>query len=61
LIQKLKIYALYKQSTEGDAPEQRPWAIEIIKRAKWESWNSLRHMTKIEAMKQYIAAVKDIR
>jgi acyl-CoA-binding protein len=58
--EKLVLYALYKQSTNGDAPH-RFARFELGK--SWgtvAAWNKLRGMPKGEAMARYIIAVKDI-
>lgn len=56
---KLQIYGLYKQSTIGDCNTPKPSMIEFVNKAKWDSWNNLKSMSKINAMKNYIAlAVK---
>lgn len=56
---KLQIYGLYKQATVGDCNTPKPAMFEFVGKAKWDSWNALRGMPRINAMKNYIAtAVK---
>jgi len=55
--EKLKVYALYKQASEGDVTGGQPWAVQFEARAKWDAWNALKGMSKDEAKKQYVALV----
>ena len=50
--QKLKLYALYRQSL-GQAPEQPPDDASELQQAKWEAWRDVRSLTKLEAMASY--------
>jgi acyl-CoA-binding protein len=38
----LKLYALFKQSTEGDVDGKRPGFTDMIGRAKWDAWNEIK-------------------
>ena len=51
--EKLKMYGLYKQATEGDCSTAQPWAVQVEARAKWDAWNANRGMSKKEAMASY--------
>eukprot|EP00406_Dinophysis_acuminata_P008822 CAMPEP_0179239018 /NCGR_PEP_ID=MMETSP0797-20121207/15248_1 /TAXON_ID=47934 /ORGANISM="Dinophysis acuminata, Strain DAEP01" /LENGTH=99 /DNA_ID=CAMNT_0020946335 /DNA_START=31 /DNA_END=330 /DNA_ORIENTATION=- len=51
---KLNYYKFYKQATEGDVQGSQPWAVQIESRAKWDAWNSVKGMSKEEAMEGYI-------
>jgi len=51
---KLQFYGLYKQATVGDCQESAPWKINLVARAKWDAWNSLKGTNKEEAMKKYV-------
>lgn len=51
--QKLNVYALYKQATQGDANTERPSSFNFVAAAKWDAWNSLKGMSKDEASKKY--------
>ena len=35
----LKLYALYKQASSGDADGKRPGFGDMVGRAKWDAWN----------------------
>jgi acyl-CoA-binding protein len=42
---KLEFYALYKQSTAGDAPARRPSMFDVVGSKKWEAWHRHRLIT----------------
>jgi diazepam-binding inhibitor (GABA receptor modulating acyl-CoA-binding protein) len=50
----LKLYALYKQATDGDVTEKKPGFGDMIGRAKWDAWNGLKGTGKDDAMQQYV-------
>lgn len=50
----LKLYALYKQGSVGDNGEKRPGFTDMVDRAKWEAWNTLKGTTQTDAMQQYV-------
>ena len=52
--QKLKLYAFYKQATEGDVVGECPSVINMVERAKWQSWNAIKGMSKDNAMIGYL-------
>jgi acyl-CoA-binding protein len=56
--EKLKLYSLFKQATIGDVTGYQPWAVQVEARAKWYAWNSIKGMSKEDAMKEYIEQVK---
>ncbi|EDQ90688.1 uncharacterized protein MONBRDRAFT_20483 [Monosiga brevicollis MX1] len=51
---KLSFYKYYKQATVGDNNESQPWAVQLEASAKWKAWNSVRGMSKEDAMKAYV-------
>ncbi|CAO3694914.1 unnamed protein product [Rhizopus microsporus] len=55
--QKLELYALYKQVSEGDINTQRPGLFDVVGRAKWDAWKKLEGMSKLEAMHCYVEAL----
>ncbi|KAL1412853.1 hypothetical protein Q8F55_000602 [Vanrija albida] len=55
--EKLQLYALYKQATEGDISAPRPGMLDMLGRAKWDSWNKVKGVNKAEAKQLYIAAL----
>ena len=56
----LKIYGLYKQSTTGDNTEKKPGFGDMVGRAKWDAWNSLKGTASDAAMQQYIDLIESL-
>ena len=56
----LKIYALFKQASSGDAEGKRPGFTDIVGRAKWDAWDALKGMSKEDAMQQYIDLIEEL-
>ena len=56
----LKIYALYKQGSVGDNAEKKPGFGDMVARAKWDAWNSLKGTSQEDAMQQYIDLIDDL-
>eukprot|EP00388_Colpodella_angusta_P005543 GDKJ01017085.1.p1 GENE.GDKJ01017085.1~~GDKJ01017085.1.p1 ORF type:complete len:118 (-),score=9.98 GDKJ01017085.1:54-407(-) len=54
----LKMYALFKQATEGPCKATAPSKIHLVKYAKWVACMKCGNMSKEEAMKWYVAMVK---
>ena len=51
----LKLYSLYKQATDGDAPDEGPSNLfDIVGRAKHGAWKKLKGIASDDAMQQYI-------
>jgi len=57
----LKIYALYKQGSEGDPIGSRPGFSDMIGRAKFDAWAALKGTTKESAMQQYIDLINELK
>ncbi|GAA5926191.1 hypothetical protein JCM3775_005229 [Rhodotorula graminis] len=55
--QKLELYAVYKQATEGDIRGSRPGLLDILGRAKWDAWNKRKGMSQLEAERLYVDAL----
>jgi diazepam-binding inhibitor (GABA receptor modulating acyl-CoA-binding protein) len=58
---KLKLYALFKQSTAGDVAGSRPGMMDFVGRAKYDAWAELKGQTNDEAMNNYIAFVEELK
>ena len=56
----LKIYALYKQGTVGDNTEKKPGFGDMVGRAKWDAWNSLKGTASDAAKQQYIDLITEL-
>ena len=57
----LKIYALYKQASRGDAEGERPGFADMVGRAKWDAWNGLKGKSADEAMQAYIDLIESLK
>ena len=57
---KLRMYALYKQATEGDVSGKRPGFTNPVGRAKYDAWAALQGSTSEDARAQYIALVDEL-
>ena len=56
----LKIYALYKQATDGDNAEKKPSFSDIVARAKWDAWSKLKGTAAEAAKQQYIDLIAEL-
>ena len=54
---KLRLYALYKQATEGDVSGPKPGFFDFVATAKYEAWEKLRGTSRDEAMEKYTVLV----
>ena len=57
----LKIYALYKQATEGDNEAKKPSFTDMVGRAKWDAWEKLKDTSADDAKQQYIDLINSLR
>lgn len=57
----LKIYALYKQASAGDAEGDRPGAMDFVGRAKWDAWAQLKGQKPEEAKQAYIDLIESLK
>jgi len=53
---KLRMYALYKQATQGDVTGKRPGFTNPVGRAKYDAWAAVKGMPAGEAEAAYIKA-----
>ena len=51
---KLRLYAHYKQATEGDVAGEKPGFTDFVNRAKYEAWAKLKGTPADKAMEAYI-------
>ena len=54
----LKLYALYKQASQGANTNPAPGGFDFVGQAKHGAWLALGSMATLEAKNQYIATVK---
>lgn len=57
----LKIYALFKQASIGDAIGERPGFTDMIGRAKWDAWQVLAGTTQESAQQQYVDLINSLK
>ena len=58
----LKIYALYKQGSAGDAAEgSRPGFADMIGQVKYDAWAKLKGLSREDAMRQYVALINSLK
>ncbi|KAG2229868.1 hypothetical protein INT48_005144 [Thamnidium elegans] len=55
--QKLELYSLYKQVSQGDINTQRPGLFDVVGRAKWDAWKKLEGITVLEARHIYVESL----
>lgn len=58
--QLLKLYALYKQGTEGDNQQERPGGFDFKAAAKHDAWEKLKGKDQDEAKREYVAFVNEL-
>ena len=56
----LKLYALYKQGSQGDNTDPKPGFSDMIGRAKWEAWNTIKGQSSEQAMQAYIDQIESL-
>lgn len=54
----LRLYALFKQGSEGDVQGPQPGFFDFVGTAKYEAWAQLRGVERDEARRRYIALVE---
>jgi len=57
----LKIYALYKQASVGDAQGKRPGFADMVGRAKWDAWNEQKGKSDRVAMQEYVDLIESLK
>ncbi len=57
----LKLYALFKQATQGDNSGEQPSTFDFVRRAKFDAWNAMKGTTPEDSMQQYIELVASLR
>lgn len=56
----LRLYALYKQGTEGDVSGPKPGFFDFVGTAKHDAWAKLAGTSKDEAMQKYVDLVEKL-
>ncbi len=57
----LKIYALYKQASEGDVEGKRPGFTDMVGRAKYDAWAAIKGKSKDDAMQEYVDLIESLK
>ena len=56
----LKLYAYYKQGTEGDVTGEKPGFFDFVGGAKYDAWSKMKGTSQEEAQKKYVDLVKKL-
>ena len=56
----LRLYALYKQGSEGDVKGDKPGFFDFVGAAKYEAWEKLSGTSPEQAKKKYVDLVKKL-
>ena len=56
----LRLYALYKQGSEGDVNGDKPGFFDFVGTAKYEAWAKLKGTKREDAQKKYVDLVKKL-
>ena len=57
----LKIYALYKQASEGDVEGKRPGMTDFVGRAKYDAWAAQKGKAANDAMQEYVDLIESLK
>lgn len=57
----LTLYALYKQSTEGDVKGDRPSFFDMVGQAKYDAWHAKKGIAQNEAMQMYVDLIEKLK
>lgn len=57
---KLKIYALFKQATQGPCNTPKPGMLDFVNKAKWDAWKSLGSVSQEEARQKYVELITSL-
>jgi acyl-CoA-binding protein len=56
----LRLYALFKQGSDGDVTGDKPGFFDFVGLAKHDAWEKLKGLSKDDAMQQYIDLVRSL-
>jgi carboxylesterase len=57
----LALYSLFKQASVGDVGGERPGALDMVNRAKYDAWSQRKGMGRDDAMKSYVDLVAKLK
>ena len=57
----LRLYAFYKQVTIGDVQGDRPGALDVVGRAKYDAWAARKGYRQQQAIDEYVGLVLQLK
>jgi acyl-CoA-binding protein len=57
----LRLYALFKQATEGDVHGEKPGFTDIVGKYKYDAWASIKGTAQEVAKQQYVELVESLK
>ncbi|MFM0474466.1 acyl-CoA-binding protein [Paraburkholderia strydomiana] len=57
----LRLYALYKQASEGDVQGDKPGFTDIVGKYKYDAWAALKGTAQDAAKQQYVELVESLK
>ncbi len=57
---KLRLYAHFKQATEGDVTGDKPGFTDFVGRAKFDAWTKIKGLSQEDAQKAYVKLVERV-
>ena len=57
----LRLYALFKQATEGDVQGEKPGFADIVGKYKYDAWASLKGTAQDLAKERYVELVESLK
>ena len=57
---KLKMYALYRQASDGDVQGKRPGMLDVVARFKYDAWAAVKGLSAEAAMQRYVDEVEKL-
>ena len=58
---KLKMYAFYKQATQGDVSGKKPGMTDFVGKAKYAAWEKLAGTSAADAMQGYLELFESLK
>lgn len=56
----LRLYALYKQGSQGDVSGPKPGMFDFVGSAKYEAWEKMQGISQEQAMQKYVDLAKKL-
>ncbi|OAD69794.1 hypothetical protein PHYBLDRAFT_9242, partial [Phycomyces blakesleeanus NRRL 1555(-)] len=58
--ERLNLYGLYKQATQGDCTQPKPSSRDVAECAKWKAWDRLQGLCPTDAQTFYVEALVEL-